>query len=79
MPHPRHCGPSSPLSSPYRSAVTRTGYGTSKTFATEPTQWMTLIPTIYNADTLGISSVRSHATPHPAPTATSSTHEPSSR
>lgn len=26
----------------------------SKTFATEPTQWMTLIPTIYNADTLGI-------------------------
>ncbi len=23
-------------------------------FATEPTQWMTLIPTIYNADTLGI-------------------------
>ncbi|WEX75509.1 PotD/PotF family extracellular solute-binding protein [Sinorhizobium numidicum] len=26
----------------------------SKTFAKEPTQWMTLIPTIYNADTLGI-------------------------
>ena len=26
----------------------------SKDFATEPTQWMTLIPTIYNADTLGI-------------------------
>jgi putative spermidine/putrescine transport system substrate-binding protein len=26
----------------------------STTFATEPTQWMTLIPTIYNADTLGI-------------------------
>ncbi len=25
-----------------------------KTFATEPTQWMTLIPTVYNADTLGI-------------------------
>ena len=24
------------------------------TFATEPTQWMTLIPTVYNADTLGI-------------------------
>ncbi len=24
------------------------------TFATEPTNWMTLIPTIYNADTLGI-------------------------
>lgn len=26
----------------------------SRTFAREPTQWMTLIPTIYNADTLGI-------------------------
>lgn len=26
----------------------------SKEFATEPTQWMTLIPTVYNADTLGI-------------------------
>lgn len=26
----------------------------SDTFATEPTGWMTLIPTIYNADTLGI-------------------------
>lgn len=26
----------------------------SKTFAKAPTQWMTLIPTIYNADTLGI-------------------------
>lgn len=26
----------------------------SKTFAKSPTQWMTLIPTIYNADTLGI-------------------------
>ena len=26
----------------------------SKTFATAPTGWMTLIPTIYNADTLGI-------------------------
>ena len=26
----------------------------SKTFATAPTQWMTLIPTVYNADTLGI-------------------------
>ncbi|MDS9469439.1 PotD/PotF family extracellular solute-binding protein [Paracoccus sp. MBLB3053] len=26
----------------------------SKAFATEQTQWMTLIPTIYNADTLGI-------------------------
>lgn len=26
----------------------------STTFATEPTRWMTLIPTIYNADTLGI-------------------------
>ncbi|WP_085035384.1 ABC transporter substrate-binding protein [Ensifer aridi] len=26
----------------------------SKAFAKEPTQWMTLIPTIYNADTLGI-------------------------
>ncbi len=26
----------------------------SKKFAKEPTQWMTLIPTIYNADTLGI-------------------------
>lgn len=25
-----------------------------KEFASEPTQWMTLIPTIYNADTLGI-------------------------
>ena len=25
-----------------------------KTFAKQPTQWMTLIPTIYNADTLGI-------------------------
>lgn len=25
-----------------------------KTFAAEPTQWMTLIPTVYNADTLGI-------------------------
>jgi putative spermidine/putrescine transport system substrate-binding protein len=25
-----------------------------KTFAKKPTQWMTLIPTIYNADTLGI-------------------------
>jgi putative spermidine/putrescine transport system substrate-binding protein len=25
-----------------------------KTFAEEPTQWMTLIPTVYNADTLGI-------------------------
>lgn len=27
---------------------------TSKTFAKEPTQWMTMVPTIYNADTLGI-------------------------
>jgi putative spermidine/putrescine transport system substrate-binding protein len=27
---------------------------TAKTFATKPTGWMTLIPTIYNADTLGI-------------------------
>lgn len=27
---------------------------TSKTFATEPTEWITLIPTTYNADTLGI-------------------------
>jgi len=26
----------------------------SKTFAKKPTEWMTLIPTIYNADTLGI-------------------------
>jgi putative spermidine/putrescine transport system substrate-binding protein len=26
----------------------------SKTFAKEPTQWMTMVPTIYNADTLGI-------------------------
>ncbi len=26
----------------------------STTFASEPTQWMTLVPTIYNADTLGI-------------------------
>lgn len=26
----------------------------SKDFAAEPTQWMTLIPTVYNADTLGI-------------------------
>jgi len=26
----------------------------SKEFASEPTQWMTLIPTVYNADTLGI-------------------------
>ncbi|MCA8929924.1 MAG: twin-arginine translocation signal domain-containing protein, partial [Alphaproteobacteria bacterium] len=26
----------------------------SKAFATDPTQWMTLIPTVYNADTLGI-------------------------
>ncbi len=26
----------------------------SRAFATEPTQWMTLIPTVYNADTLGI-------------------------
>jgi len=26
----------------------------STTFASEPTQWMTMIPTIYNADTLGI-------------------------
>ncbi|TWG92350.1 putative spermidine/putrescine transport system substrate-binding protein [Mesorhizobium sp. J18] len=26
----------------------------SKTFATEPTQWFTMVPTIYNADTLGI-------------------------
>lgn len=26
----------------------------SKTFAKQPTEWMTLIPTIYNADTLGI-------------------------
>jgi putative spermidine/putrescine transport system substrate-binding protein len=25
-----------------------------KTFASEPTQWMTLIPTVYNADTLGL-------------------------
>src|SRR5271168_3147300 len=25
-----------------------------KTFASEPTQWITLIPTVYNADTLGI-------------------------
>ncbi len=28
--------------------------GTAKTFANEPTQFMTLIPTVYNADTLGI-------------------------
>jgi putative spermidine/putrescine transport system substrate-binding protein len=27
---------------------------TSKTFASSPTQWITLIPTVYNADTLGI-------------------------
>ena len=27
---------------------------TSKIFASKPTEWMTLIPTIYNADTLGI-------------------------
>jgi putative spermidine/putrescine transport system substrate-binding protein len=27
---------------------------TANTFAAEPTQWMTLIPTVYNADTLGI-------------------------
>ena len=27
---------------------------TSKKFASEPTQWITLIPTVYNADTLGI-------------------------
>jgi len=27
---------------------------TSKTFATKPTEWITLIPTVYNADTLGI-------------------------
>jgi putative spermidine/putrescine transport system substrate-binding protein len=27
---------------------------TGKTFATSPTQWLTLIPTTYNADTLGI-------------------------
>jgi putative spermidine/putrescine transport system substrate-binding protein len=27
---------------------------TAKKFAKEPTQWMTMIPTIYNADTLGI-------------------------
>jgi putative spermidine/putrescine transport system substrate-binding protein len=27
---------------------------TSKTFAKSPTQWITLIPTVYNADTLGI-------------------------
>src|SRR5882724_4974777 len=26
----------------------------SKAFAKEPTQWMTMVPTIYNADTLGI-------------------------
>jgi putative spermidine/putrescine transport system substrate-binding protein len=26
----------------------------SKTFATSPTEWITLIPTVYNADTLGI-------------------------
>ena len=26
----------------------------SKTFAAEPTQWFTMVPTIYNADTLGI-------------------------
>ncbi|TIL77546.1 MAG: ABC transporter substrate-binding protein, partial [Mesorhizobium sp.] len=25
-----------------------------KTFAKQPTQWMTMVPTIYNADTLGI-------------------------
>ncbi|OHV77025.1 PotD/PotF family extracellular solute-binding protein [Rhizobium sp. LCM 4573] len=25
-----------------------------KSFATEPTEWMTMVPTIYNADTLGI-------------------------
>ena len=30
------------------------GAGFDKTFAKEPTEWMTLIPTIYNADTLGI-------------------------
>jgi putative spermidine/putrescine transport system substrate-binding protein len=27
---------------------------TSKKFATSPTQWITLIPTVYNADTLGV-------------------------
>ena len=27
---------------------------TSKTFASSPTEWITLIPTVYNADTLGI-------------------------
>jgi putative spermidine/putrescine transport system substrate-binding protein len=27
---------------------------TSKTFASSPTQWITLIPTVYNADTLGV-------------------------
>lgn len=39
------------------TAPSKVGFATeegSKTFATEPTQWMTLIPTIYNADTLGI-------------------------
>jgi putative spermidine/putrescine transport system substrate-binding protein len=39
------------------TAPSKVGFATeagSKTFATEPTQWMTLIPTIYNADTLGL-------------------------
>ncbi len=39
------------------TAPSKVGFVTeegSKEFATEPTQWMTLIPTIYNADTLGI-------------------------
>ena len=29
----------------------------SKEFSTEPTEWVTLIPTVYNADTLGILSL----------------------
>lgn len=39
------------------TAPSKVGFVTeegSRTFAPEPTQWMTLIPTIYNADTLGI-------------------------
>ena len=35
--------------------------GTSKTFATKPTEWITLIPTVYNADTLGIPLKQSEA------------------
>ena len=34
----------------------------SKDFATEPSQWMTVIPTVYNADTLGIRPDSDQAT-----------------